>query len=88
LVDYALALIKNRIMPLAGCRFVVVDANQPAIEFYKKQGFTLVDTETNRANKCPLMFLDLSKLSPADDDWKPFLTPPDTKLKEKAAAEG
>ena len=56
LVDYSLAVIKRHITPHVGCRFVVVDANRPAVDFYRKHGFVLVDTEENRKRDHPLMF--------------------------------
>ena len=63
LVDYSIAVIKRHITPHVGCRFVVVDANRPAIEFYRKHGFTLVDTDANREKDHPLMFLDLLRVA-------------------------
>lgn len=38
LVDYALALICDRIAENVGCRFVVTDAKREAVDFYQKQG--------------------------------------------------
>jgi ribosomal protein S18 acetylase RimI-like enzyme len=63
LVDYSLAVIKRHIAPHVGCRFVVVDANPPAIDFYRKHGFVLVDTDENRKRDHPLMFYDLLKVA-------------------------
>jgi ribosomal protein S18 acetylase RimI-like enzyme len=62
LVDFTIALVKRQLMPWAGCRFLVLDANKPAIEFYKRQGFTLVDTVANKERDNPVMFMDLRKL--------------------------
>jgi ribosomal protein S18 acetylase RimI-like enzyme len=62
LVSFAVALIMRQIMPYVGCRFITVDSNRPAVEFYEKRGFTLVDTPENRAHHTPVMFLDLHKL--------------------------
>jgi predicted GNAT family N-acyltransferase len=62
LVSYCIALVKREIMPRVGCRFLTLDANKPAIAFYQKQGFELVDTPTNQALDNPIMFLDLQKL--------------------------
>lgn len=42
-----------------GCRFVVVDAKQPSIAFYERQGFRMIDTEENRQRQEPIMFFDL-----------------------------
>lgn len=62
LVAYSIAVAKREIMPRIGCRFIVVDANQPAIEFYRKCGFVMVDTEENRQRSEPIMFYDLLKV--------------------------
>lgn len=59
LVDYALALILDAIAENVGCRFVVADAKAEAVIFYEKQGFVLLDTESNQAAEHRLMFLDL-----------------------------
>ena len=64
LVSYTVALVTQEIMPFVGCRFITVDANRPAIEFYKKQGFTMVDTEANKQDSEPVMFMDLQKVVP------------------------
>lgn len=59
LVDYAIALIRDRIAENVGCRFVVTDAKSEAVSFYEKQGFVLLDSESNRSTEHRLMFLDL-----------------------------
>jgi ribosomal protein S18 acetylase RimI-like enzyme len=62
LVDYAIALIQDKIADNVGCRFVVTDAKIEAIEFYEKQGFILLDSEGNQHAEQRLMFLDLVSL--------------------------
>ena len=62
LVSFVVALVMKEIAPRTGCRFIAVDSNRPAVDFYKKMGFTLVETEENLAAETPLMFLDLHKL--------------------------
>jgi ribosomal protein S18 acetylase RimI-like enzyme len=62
LVSFCVARVLRELMPVSGCRFLTVDANRPAVAFYEKMGFTLVDTEDNRASPTPVMFLDLHKL--------------------------
>lgn len=62
LVDYAIALIRDRIAENVGCRFVVTDAKSEAIRFYEKQGFALLDSEGNQSAEHRLMFLDLVAL--------------------------
>lgn len=60
LVDYAIALIRDRIAENVGCRFVVTDAKSEAVSFYEKQGFVLLDSEGNQSDGYRLMFLDLT----------------------------
>jgi len=62
LVDFALALVMENVAPHIGCRFLVADAKQPAVAFYEKMGFTLLDTDDNRARETPVMFVDLLKI--------------------------
>jgi ribosomal protein S18 acetylase RimI-like enzyme len=63
LVDFSLGTIKTQICPWVGCRFVVVDAKQASVGFYEKKcGFTMLDTEENRALASPIMFVDLHKV--------------------------
>lgn len=61
LVDYSLAVVVENVVPYVGCRFLVTDAKQPAVAFYEKMGFTLLDTEDNRKRENPVMFIDLLK---------------------------
>ncbi|MDO9161885.1 MAG: GNAT family N-acetyltransferase [Methylococcaceae bacterium] len=62
LVDYAIALIRDKIAENIGCRFVVTDAKSEAVSFYEKQGFVLLDSEGNQSTEHQLMFLDLVAL--------------------------
>jgi GNAT superfamily N-acetyltransferase len=62
LVAFCLALAKSDIMQKVGCRFVMVDANKSAVDFYKRCGFILVDTDENRQRDEPIMFYDLKKV--------------------------
>lgn len=59
LVDIAIALATDQISSVVGCRFLVTDAKKPAVSFYERNGFTVLDTEENRGNATPIMFLDL-----------------------------
>lgn len=63
LVEMAVGIAINDIMPKVGCRFVVVDAKTPAVAFYESMGFTLIDTRSNRNRTEPVMYLDLHKAS-------------------------
>jgi N-acetylglutamate synthase-like GNAT family acetyltransferase len=63
LVDYAIALIRDKIAENVGCRFVVTDAKSEAVVFYEKQGFVLLDSEGNQSTEHHLMFLDLVGLA-------------------------
>lgn len=62
LVQLALAKTKDHIMPHVGCRFLMVDAKKPSVDFYSKVGFTMLDTTENRSSSHPVMFIDLAKL--------------------------
>jgi len=64
LVDYAIALIRDRIAENVGCRFIVTDAKSEAVKFYNKQGFVLLDYESNPLDENFVMFLDLMTIQP------------------------
>jgi GNAT superfamily N-acetyltransferase len=61
MVDARICLVKDKIMPVVGCRFLIVEAKLNAIRFYQQEGFTLLNTPQNQHRKHPLMFLDLHK---------------------------
>lgn len=63
LVNLAIAIVTEKIMPNVGCRFLIVDSHTSAVEFYRKRGFVLLDTEENRASEHPMMFMDVGKLT-------------------------
>lgn len=63
LINHVLTLISDEIAPRVGCRFLITDAKQDAISFYEKIGFSLLDTDNNKAKPEPIMFLDLYKLN-------------------------
>lgn len=65
LVSLAVAIAKEEIAAVVGCRFLITDSKQGAITFYQDQGFTMLDTEENRANATPIMFMDLNTLEEA-----------------------
>lgn len=62
LVQFAVGTAKGVICPVAGCRFVVVDAKKASVGFYERCGFTMLDTADNRQRAAPVMFLDLAKV--------------------------
>lgn len=62
LVDLAITIALDKVMPHVGCRFVTVDSHHTAMNFYRKCGFTPLNTPDNLQAQNPLMFLDLSKL--------------------------
>jgi len=59
LVGISLAIAQYEIAPMAGCRFVVTDAKQQAVEFYERQGFSRLDSAANEQREQPVMFVDL-----------------------------
>lgn len=62
LISYVAGLAIEQVMPFAGCRFLILDANRSAIPYYEKQGFVLVNNEENLSNPNPVMFMDLHKI--------------------------
>lgn len=64
LVDFAVALTEEHIMPHAGCRFLVVDAKPNSVGFYQRKGFTKMsgDTDTDTVDNLTTMFVDLHRL--------------------------
>ena len=62
LLEYAVAMIKDKIAENVGCRFVVTDAKVEAIGFYKSQGFIFLDSDSHKTTEHHLMFLDVSSL--------------------------
>ncbi len=65
LIALVAGLVQTHVMPHAGCRFLILDANRAKIDFYKKRGFVLVDNEENLRveNQNPVMFMDLHKIA-------------------------
>ena len=63
LVSLAVAIVTEKVMPHVGCRFLIVDSHKSAVGFYRKRGFSLLETEENKASDNPLMFLDVGKLA-------------------------
>jgi GNAT superfamily N-acetyltransferase len=57
LLDWTITLARDKISSQIGCRFLVVDAKQDSILFYKKVGFSLFNIAV--PDEHPLMFLDL-----------------------------
>lgn len=69
LVETAIGIVLVSIVPNAGCRFIILDAKPKSIQFYRKIGFRLLDTQENLSKATPLMFLDLRNLI---DERKPM----------------
>lgn len=65
LLDFAIALTMEHVAAHVGCRLLVTDAKRDSIGFYEKHGFTMLDTEENKARPAPLMFVHLTKLPSA-----------------------
>ena len=62
LLDLALAIALDDIMPAVGCRFLVVDAKKPSVGFYLKYGFTPIQKDYQDEDS-PVLFLDLHPLA-------------------------
>lgn len=63
MVQFAISIAKQDVMPRVGCRFLIAEAKPGAMSFYEKVGFTLLDTTKNRSRPLPVVFLDLNKLT-------------------------
>lgn len=63
MVEFALGSVKSIVCPAVGCRFVVVDAKKQSVGFYRRCGFTLLDTPDNAARPEPIMFVDLTRIA-------------------------
>ncbi len=62
MVSWCVSVVKEKIMPVVGCRFLIVDAKSEVISFYEKLSFKRLNTENNNQSEHPLMFLDLHKI--------------------------
>lgn len=62
LVELAINIALDQIQPIAGCRFLILDAKQKSVSFYEAIGFRMLDTIENRQANTPLMFMDLQNL--------------------------
>jgi hypothetical protein len=60
---WCISLVTDNIVPIVGCRFLIVDSKLNAISFYEKIGFTVLDTPENKQSKKPLLFLDLHRIN-------------------------
>ncbi|CAN0568320.1 unnamed protein product [Ectocarpus sp. 12 AP-2014] len=63
LVEFVIGIVLISIQPHAGCRFLILDAKRKSVGFYKKLGFRLLETEANKTDENPLMFMDLKSVS-------------------------
>lgn len=61
LVQLAIGIALESVCPAVGCRFMVVDAHRRAIGFYKKLGFSILNTPANLERAEPIMFMDMHK---------------------------
>jgi len=50
-------------MPNIGCRFIVVDSKQDAVDFYRRLGFTTIEADGDNNSDTPIMYLDLVNAS-------------------------
>jgi len=65
LIDLVVGIAQDQIMPHAGCRFLILDANRAKISYYQRRGFVLVQNPENldAVNQNPVMFMDLHRLT-------------------------
>ena len=62
LIAWTIAHVIDKILPNAGCRFLIVDSKPESVGFYEKSGFILVDSDANKQADSPMMFIDLHLL--------------------------
>ncbi len=59
LVDFAIGVSAEHIMPNAGCRFIVLDAKAQSIPFYQRKGFSEMGPVLDGGTDHTAMFVDL-----------------------------
>lgn len=62
LVDFAIGLAVEHVMPNAGCRLLVLDAKEQSVGFYKKKGFSSMGPVVDGEVQHTAMFIDLHRL--------------------------
>jgi len=62
LVDFALGLAVEQVMPHVGCRFLVLDAKPNSVSFYERKGFSHMGAVADGGQNLTAMFIDLHKL--------------------------
>jgi len=67
LVSLVFTICIDRICPVVGCRFLILNAKPDSIGFYVKQGFTLLETEENKKTETPIMWLDIKLYNKTKD---------------------
>jgi ribosomal protein S18 acetylase RimI-like enzyme len=65
LLSLSLSIAVDRVCANVGCRFLITNAKQESVGFYGKLGFTMLDTDSNRASPAPVMWLDLQPYVPS-----------------------
>lgn len=59
IIEWCSTLVRRKVMPHVGCRFLVVDAKRDSVNFYKKLGFELLHTTSNDLDENPFLFFDI-----------------------------
>lgn len=62
LVEFAIGLAAEHIMPNCGCRFIVLDAKAESVGFYESKGFSKMGPVVDGDVQHTAMFIDLHKL--------------------------
>lgn len=57
MLEWALSLVEEAIMPVVGCRYVTVDSKRTAVSFYEKYGFTMLQSIQNQESDNPLLLI-------------------------------
>ena len=62
LVDFALGIVIEQVMPHAGCRFLILDAKPTSVSFYKAKGFKTIGDIPDDGETLTVMAIDLHRL--------------------------
>lgn len=59
LLDLAISLVVGSIMPIAGCRYLLVDAKESSVRFYERHGFARLGELPDSKRDLTSMYIDL-----------------------------
>lgn len=68
LLDLAISFVVGSIMPIAGCRYLLVDAKESSVRFYERHGFAKLGELPDAASNLASMYVDLLPVARAVSD--------------------